>query len=94
MPKDPAAKYPSHHAELKKLNRIAGQIEGIKKMIGDQRYCIDILTQMRAVRAAMRSVEANILETYLSTCVTEAFLSGKSKDAKIDELKDLFKRFD
>ncbi len=94
MPKDVATKHPCHHAEIKKLNRIAGQVEGIKKMIEDHRYCVDILTQMRAVRAALRGVEANILETHMKTCVAESFISGKSKDAKIAEIKDLFKRFD
>ncbi len=94
MPKDVAAKHPCHHAELKKLNRIAGQVEGIKKMIEEHRYCVDILTQMRAARAALRAVEANILETHLKTCVTESFISGKDRDAKIGEIKDLFKRFD
>ncbi|MGZ9097229.1 MAG: metal-sensitive transcriptional regulator [Micavibrio sp.] len=85
-----------HDSELGKLNRIAGQIEGIKKMITEQRYCPDILTQLRAVRSAIKTVEANILETHLKSCVTESLTSGNTKDAqkKIEELKDLFKRFD
>lgn len=87
---------PGHHAELKRLNRIGGQIEGIKKMIEDHRYCPEILTQLRAARAALRSVEANIFETHLQHCVAESLTGGKQKDtqAKIDELKELFKRFD
>lgn len=89
-------KHPCHHDELKKLNRIAGQVEGIKKMIEDHRYCPDILTQLRAVRSALRSVEANVLETHLQHCVADAMMSGNEKDTaeKIAELKDLFKRFD
>jgi CsoR family transcriptional regulator, copper-sensing transcriptional repressor len=85
-----------HDPELGKLNRIAGQVEGVKKMIAERRYCPDILTQLRAIRAAIRSVEANVLETHLKSCVAESLASGNVEDAhrKIDELKDLFKRFD
>lgn len=95
MPKDSHAN-PCHHSELPKLNRIAGQIEGIKRMVEEHRYCPDILTQLRAVRAALKTVEANVLETHLRHCVAEAMAHGskKQKDDKIAELKDLFKRFD
>jgi DNA-binding FrmR family transcriptional regulator len=96
MPKDTPTKHPSHHAELKKLNRAAGQIEGIRKMIEDCKYCPDIITQLRAARAALRAVEASILETHLQSCVADALMSGRPKDAmaRIEELKTLFKRFD
>lgn len=85
-----------HDSEIGKLNRIAGQVEGIKKMIADHRHCTDILTQLRAVRSAVRTVEANILETHLKSCVAESLSGGDTKAAqkKIEELKDLFKRFD
>lgn len=88
--------HPCHKDELKKLNRIGGQVEGIKKMIDDGRYCPDILTQLRAVRSAIHTVEANILESHLQHCVSDAMTSGNEQDAaqKIAELKDLFKRFD
>jgi CsoR family transcriptional regulator, copper-sensing transcriptional repressor len=88
--------HPCHHGELKKLNRISGQIEGIKKMIEEHRYCPDILTQLRAVRSALRAIEANVLETHLQSCVADAMLAGNEKEnkKKIEELKDLFKRFD
>ena len=78
-------KHPCHKNELAKLNRISGQIEGIKKMISDGRYCPDILTQLRAARAAIRTVEAIILETHLQNCVTEAIEKGDTQD-KIDEM--------
>jgi DNA-binding FrmR family transcriptional regulator len=89
-------KYPCHGDEIKKLNRISGQIEGIKKMIDEGRYCPDILAQLRAARSAIRSIEANILETHLQHCVTDAMISGNKKQAneKISEIKGLFKRFD
>lgn len=88
--------HPSHTNELKKLNRISGQVDGIKKMIEDSRHCPDILTQLRAVRSAIRSVETTILETHLQHCVSNALKSPNKKAAEnqIAELKNLFKRFD
>ncbi len=87
---------PGHSHEIKKLNRVAGQLEGIRKMIEDGRYCTEIITQLRAARAAIRNLEASILETHLHHCVTDAMLSGNKQSAakKIEELKDMFKRFD
>lgn len=86
---------PSHKSELGKLNRIAGQIEGIKRMVEEERHCPDILTQLRAARAALRTVEAHVLETHLQHCVAEAMTNGSKKQAqqKIDEIKNLFKRY-
>lgn len=88
--------HPSHEAELSKLNRIAGQIEGVKKMIQESRHCPEILAQLRAARSALRAVEANVLEAHLQSCVAEAMSHGsaREKETKIAELKDLFKRFD
>lgn len=85
-----------HEKELSKLNRIAGQVEGIKKMIADHRYCPDILTQLRAVRSAIKTVEANILEAHLHHCIAESMNGNDITNTKkkIDELKDIFKRFD
>lgn len=85
-----------HEKELAKLNRISGQVEGVRKMIADHRYCPDILIQLRAIRSAIRAVEANILESHLKSCVAESLSHGDIKAAqkKIDELKDIFKRFD
>ena len=87
--------HPDHSKELNRLNRIAGQVDGVRKMIEEQRYCTDILTQLRAIRSALHSVEANILEAHLSSCVADALHSGDStvQEAKIAELKDLYKRF-
>ena len=89
-------KRPCHASEIKKLNRIGGQVEGIKKMIDEGRYCPDILTQLRAARSAIRSVEASVLEAHLQHCVSDAMMSGDKKETeeKIAEIKDLFKRFD
>lgn len=88
--------HPDHGAEMPRLNRIAGQIDGIKRMIAEDRHCTEILAQLKAARAALKTVEANILEAHLQSCVREAMSSGNTAeiDAKIEELKDLFKRFD
>lgn len=88
--------YPCHKCELPKLNRVAGQIEGIKKMIGDGRYCPDILTQLRAARAAIRRIESDILESHLQSCVADTLANGNEAETKekIAELKELFRRFD
>lgn len=83
---------PRHAAELESLARIEGQVRGIKGMINDGRYCIDILTQTRAVHAALRRVERNILATYLNTCARAAFEAGSEDERrqKVDEILALF----
>lgn len=85
--------HPDHGAESAKLNRVIGQVEGVKKMIAERRYCPDILTQLRAARSALKTVEANILETHLKGCVAQAIREGYADD-KIAEIKELFKRFE
>jgi DNA-binding FrmR family transcriptional regulator len=87
---------PCHAADLPRLNRISGQVAGVKKMIEEKRYCPEILTQLRAIRSAVRGLEANILERHLGHCITES-LSGGNKDditKKVEELKELFKKYD
>lgn len=88
--------YPYHGSELARINRAVGQLEGVKRMIEEKRYCPDILTLLRGARAAIKSVEGNILETYLNSCVKNAFESDDSKDKqkKIQELKEIFKRYE
>lgn len=89
-------KHPDHSKEISRLNRISGQIEGVKKMIEERRYCPDILTQLRAVASATKSLEASVLEAHLGSCVADAFKSDKVEEQKekISELVKLFKRFD
>ena len=85
--------HPDHKKQISRLNRISGQLAGIKKMIEGQRYCPDILRQLRAARSAIRSLENNILETHLTNCVVDAFSSTnkQEKNKKIAELTELFK---
>jgi len=87
---------PDHSKEVSRLNRISGQIDGVKKMIEERRYCPDIITQLRAISSATKAVEASLLETHLGACVTETFKAKNKKDQqqKIEELIKLFKRFD
>jgi DNA-binding FrmR family transcriptional regulator len=89
-------KYPDHSKEISRLNRISGQVEGVKRMIEDRRYCPDIITQLRAISSATKSLEANILKSHLKACVSSAFKSedAEEQDKKIEELLTLFKRFD
>lgn len=88
--------HPSHKKEHPRLNRIAGQLEGVKKMIDERRYCPDILTQLKALRSALKSVETSMLETHLSHCVQEAMQSNNEQATreKIEELTQIFKRFE
>lgn len=85
---------PNHCDNLPRLNRISGQIEGIKKMIEEGRYCPDILIQLRAVRSALKAVESHVLQTHLQHCVAQSFDSETEKNQKIEELKMLFDRFE
>ncbi len=87
--------HPDYMKELNRLSRIGGQVEGVKKMVQDRRYCPDILIQLRAIRAAVSALEASILETHLDSCVTEAFASNDAdqKKQKIAELKELYRKY-
>ncbi|MBF0278586.1 MAG: metal-sensitive transcriptional regulator [SAR324 cluster bacterium] len=64
--------HPSHEDQISRINKIEGQVKGIRKMIEDQRYCIDIVSQIRAPIAALKKVEKNVLEKHLQHCVKEA----------------------
>jgi len=74
-----------------RLNRIEGQIRGIKKMIEEDRYCNDILIQLLAVENSVKSLSNQILETHLYTCISNDIEKGNLE--VIDELISLFKRF-
>lgn len=80
--------------KLNRLKRIEGQVRGIAKMVEDDRYCIDILTQMQAVKSALSKVESQILKDHASCCVAEAISSGDEAEQKekFDELVDLFEK--
>ena len=73
---------------LKRLRRIEGQVRGLSKMVEEDRYCIDIVTQISAVRAALRRVEEEVLKDHVAHCVEHAIASGDKADQreKIAEL--------
>jgi CsoR family transcriptional regulator, copper-sensing transcriptional repressor len=83
-------------AVLKRLKRIEGQVGGLVRMVEDDRYCIDIVTQIAAVRAALRRAEEEVLNDHLGHCVEHAIMSGDKADQrrKIAELMDVLKRAD
>jgi DNA-binding FrmR family transcriptional regulator len=77
-----------------RFNRIEGQVRGISRMVAEGRYCIDILTQLQAVRAALTKVETTILQDHLNQCIEGAITSGDAADqrAKVNELIQLLER--
>ena len=85
----------THIEQIGALNRIEGQVKGIQKMIGDERYCVDIITQIHSIIGALFKVENNIFKKHIDSCVVNA-LKGKSefeKQKKIDEIVRLISRF-
>ena len=80
----------------KRLARIEGQVRGVERMVDDDRYCIDIVTQISAVRAALRRVEEEVLRDHVSHCVEHAVTSGNKADQreKIAELMAVISRSD
>ena len=79
---------------LQRLARIEGQVRGVARMVGDERYCIDILTQIAAVQAAMKKVEREILQNHVNTCVEHAITSGNAEEQrrKVAELMEVLSR--
>ena len=78
----------------KRLSRIEGQVRGLAKMVEEDRYCIDIVTQIAAVRAALRRVEEEVLQDHVAHCVEHAITSGNKADQrqKIAELMEVIGR--
>ncbi|MFL2980954.1 MAG: metal-sensitive transcriptional regulator [Methylophilaceae bacterium] len=86
--------HPDYAKHLPRINKVIGQLNGIKKMIDERRYCPEIITQLKAVSSACQSIEALLLEKHLESCVLEAFHSNDNKDQtkKIQELTKLYKK--
>ena len=84
-------KHPNHADNLVALRRIEGQVRGVQRMIEDRKYCIDILTQIYAIKGALSKVEEKILEKHFKNCVTEAVkgASEKERQQKMDEILKL-----
>jgi CsoR family transcriptional regulator, copper-sensing transcriptional repressor len=84
---------PDKEAYLKRLRRIEGQVRGLQKMVEDDKYCIDILTQVSAATRALESVALGLLEDHLGHCVTQAVAEGgDAADAKVREASEAIAR--
>ena len=79
---------------LKRLKRIEGQVRGLARMVEDDRYCIDVVTQISAARAALRKLEEEVLRDHVGHCVEHAIASGDAAEqrAKVAELMDVLAR--
>ena len=79
---------------INRLNRIEGQVRGVAKMLEQDRYCIDILHQVQAVKSALAKAENEILKNHAACCVAQAIASGDSAEqqTKFNELIELFER--
>jgi DNA-binding FrmR family transcriptional regulator len=79
---------------LNRLRRIEGQVRGLARMIEEDRYCIDVLTQLQATRAALARVESEMLKAHLSHCIESAIVSGDHAEQrrKAGELIELLER--
>ena len=81
-------------AKINRLNRIEGQVRGVAQMIENDRYCIDILHQIQAIRSALGKVETQVLKDHAACCVAEAIASGDEAEqrVKFEELVTLFEK--
>ena len=95
MAEDTATRGYMHRQEdyLKRLKRIEGQARGLQRMVEEEKYCIDILTQVSAMTKALQSVSLGLLEGHLSHCVVEAAArGGREADEKVKEASDAIAR--
>jgi DNA-binding FrmR family transcriptional regulator len=90
----PPMKRDNKPALLNRLSRIEGQVRGVSRMVEEDRYCIDILTQLQALRAALAKVESELLRDHLGHCVEGAIVSGDKEEQrkKAAELIELLQR--
>lgn len=88
-------KYPRHASCVKRLARIEGQIRGVARMIEDERYCMDVVVQLRAARGALRVVEQEVLADHVEHCIEDAIAGGDADDqrSKVAELIDVLGKF-
>jgi len=86
--------YPNHEEQIRRLNKVEGQVKGIRKMIEDRRYCVDIVHQVRAVSAALKKIELGVLESHIQHCVRDALQSQDSSkvEDKIREIMTLIQK--
>ena len=85
-------KHATHKDQLINLKKIEGQVRGLQAMIGEEKYCVDILNQIKAVKNAMISVEGKILKVHLRACISGSLGDETLMDNKIEEIVKLLKR--
>jgi DNA-binding FrmR family transcriptional regulator len=80
---------------LARLRRIEGQVQGVQRMLDEDKYCVDVLLQLAAVQGALEQVQKLVLGQHIESCVADAIRSGNARERqkKIDELLDVFTRF-
>ncbi len=78
-----------------RLKRAEGQLGAVRRMVDEEAYCVDILTQVAAVEGALRKINQMVLESHIQTCVSDAFAHGdtEAREAKIRELVEVFARY-
>ncbi len=96
----PQHAHPEVHAQDReqiqnRLKRIEGQVRGIQRMVDENRYCMDVLTQISAIHESLRKVSEVLLRDHLAHCVTRAVASGDPRESEriYDELSDLFNKY-
>ena len=88
--------YPNHEEQLNRLSKIEGQLRGVRRMIEDRRYCIDIIYQIKAINAALKQVRMGVLEKHIHHCVAESLNSRKPElfEEKVTEIIDVLGRME
>jgi DNA-binding FrmR family transcriptional regulator len=88
--------HPSHKEQLSRINRAVGQLEAVKRMIDKGKYCVDILSQLRAARNAIKTIELGVLETHMGACMATACRSKdeKHRNKLISEITALLKKYE
>jgi DNA-binding FrmR family transcriptional regulator len=80
---------------MARLNRIEGQVQGVQRMVEEEKYCVDILLQISAIQGALEQVRKILLGRHIESCVAEAMASGRAghRQKKIEELLEVFSRY-
>ncbi len=82
--------HPCHKQHINKLSRIEGQVRAVKKMIEQGDYCVDIMTQLKAIRGAVLRVQKEVLQTHIKNCVRDAILSKDESDSE-QKIREILK---
>ncbi len=91
-----SVEHPSHREQTPRLNRAIGQLEGIKRMIDGGEYCVDIMTQLRAARSAIKTIELGVLGTHMRSCLARTSCCGDDalRDRRVEEILTLLKKYE